>query len=716
MQAILNRGARGGLVGLAALWAAALASDLRANGADVYLAPEGQDIALGSVAAPVATLRRALDLARAIRAAEPDRRRPIVIEAAGGTYELEEPVVLTPEDSGTVQAPTVVRAAADAKPVFSGGRRLTGWKVKGSGDAIRWTLELEEVARGAWNFAQLFVNDQRRFRPRLPSGGGGSGWFTIAGRADPSEQNARRGHDRFVYAPGDLRPDWANLGDVEVVAVHRWTMSRMRIGSLDEATHTVTFTGPTRALTEWSSFPEGNVYLVENVREALGDPGSWYLDRPAGELSYCPLPGEEPDNARVVAPRLERLLEIRGDVAGRRFVEHVRFEGLTFAHGNWSLPPAGQSFPQAEVNVGGAVTLTGARQVTFSQVAIRQVGRYALEFGAGCRDCRVEQSELVDLGGGGVLIGTSGGPQSWGTPGRLDDPEAAVSGIAVRDTTIAHGGRLHSAAVGVWIGHAAHCAIEHCDIFDFTYTGVSVGWVWGYAESPSHHNRIAFNHIHSLGFGVLSDLGGVYTLGRSPGTVVEGNLIHDVTSRKYGGWGLYTDEGSTGIVMRGNLVMRTSSAGFHQHYGRDNLIENNIFAEGRDGQLQRTRVEDHQSFRFERNIVWWNSAAPLVRGDWMNGLATSDNCYFNAVGPVVFPGPEDLAARQSMGQDLGSIVADPRFRDPARDDFTLAGDSPALALGFVPIDPSEAGRRTPQSLSAALPPVPTIWPEALPPK
>ncbi len=240
----------------------------------------------------------------------------------------------------------------------------------------------------------------------------------------------------------------------------------------------------------------------------------------------------------------------------------------------------------------------------------------------------------------------------------------------------------------------SHTTVEHCDIFDLTYSGVSIGSTWGYAESPAHHNRIRFNHIHDIGHGVLSDMGAVYTLGVSPGTVVEGNVIHGIASHDYGGWGLYTDEGLTGVVMRNNLVHGTSSGGFHQHYGRDNTIENNIFAVARDWQLQRTQVEDHTSFCFARNIVWWNSDTPLVKGDWNKGIVTEANCYWNASGRVVFPDGKDLAARQASGQDERSIVADPKFTDPLHGNFAIDPDSPALPLGFEPIDPSLAGRRT----------------------
>ena len=100
-----------------------------------------------------------------------------------------------------------------------------------------------------------------------------------------------------------------------------------------------------------------------------------------------------------------------------------------------------------------------------------------------------------------------------------------------------------------------------------------------------------------------------------------------------------------------------------------------------------------------------------MKGDWTKQLVTSANCYWNASGPVVFPDGQDLTSRQAADQDIGSIVHDPKFRDPGHGDFKLAPDSPAIALGFQPIDPDAAGRM-PRSLTAHLPEVPTLWPES----
>jgi hypothetical protein len=179
------------------------------------------------------------------------------------------------------------------------------------------------VKSGQWNFVQLFADGQRHFRPRLPK----EGYYHIADAAAPTPKAAGKGSDGFVFAPRNIRGDWHNLSDVEVIGFQVWTMARMRIESVDEAKRHVTFTGHTRSTEQWSALSKGRRFLVENVKEALERPGEWYLDRKSGDLTYIPMPGEDPDKTVIVAPKLETLVQIQGS-------QKLTLRGLTFEHAN----------------------------------------------------------------------------------------------------------------------------------------------------------------------------------------------------------------------------------------------------------------------------------------------------------------------------------------------------------------------------------------------
>jgi len=261
----------------------------------------------------------------------------------------------------------------------------------------------------------------------------------------------------------------------------------------------------------------------------------------------------------------------------------------------------------------------------------------------------------------------------------------------VDNNIIRSGGYVFPCAVGVTIFQASDNAVTHNEIANFRYSGVSVGWVWGYSHSPSKRNIIEFNHIHHLGWGELCDMGGVYCLGESEGTSVSNNVIHHVYSFDYGGWGLYTDEGSTGILMENNLVYACKNSGFHQHYGKENTIRNNVFAANIKGQLQATRVEEHLSFNFTNNIVWFNTGS-LLSSRWSQVKINSDkNCYWDARTKDLRFDKASFKEWQASGKDRNSVMANPEFFNPEGFDFRIKNKALMKKISFKPFDYAQAG-------------------------
>ena len=662
-----------------------------------HIAPWGDDIWSGRSPeasesdGPWATLSGARDAMRRMRRDGTFPQGGVTVSVHDGTYELAECLVFEPEDSGGEGAPVRFVAAPGASPVISGGRRIEGWSEVNHNGLRCWMVDLPEVASGDWKFTRLYVNNQERLRPRLPKNG-----FTrftgIAGLPD-SGFRWNQGPDRAEFAPGDIRP-WHNWQDAELVTYQLWFETRHRFRQIDEAAGVVHFEGRSigSLVDESGLFAR---YFVENIFEALDTPGEWYLDRVAGRLYYLPLANESLEFTVVFAPKLTAILRFQGGEASQ--VRHLHFEHLAFAHQQWDLPTGCSGYIQAAFGVPGAVILEGADRCVFYRCRVAHINGYGIEVLRGSTANTFAACTIHDAGGGGVKIGHEELHGHDSALGETMDGEFEPIETTVVDCTIRDCGHLFPSAIGIWVGNSGWNRLLHNHIFDCNYTGISCGWQWGYAPTKAMANRIEFNHIHHINHReVLSDNGGIYTLGVQPGTTLIGNRIHDISCHHYGAWGIYPDEGSSEMRVERNLVSGTKKAAYSIHYGRDNLVQNNIFALSEEGHLQLGKREQHRSCLFRRNaVVALNGRvfSSVDRPDLPAHYTMQDNLYWALDGsPCTFNGLT-LEDHRALGQNTGALVVDPLFADPEGGDYSLRADSPLFQTGFKAFDWMAAGPR-----------------------
>ena len=633
---------------------------------------------------PCGSLAQVLDLIDMMRGG--GMLQPITVRMHAGDYCLSNPLALRPTMSNVSFVPF-----GDGEVTISGGRKITGFAKTTFNGVECLGAFIPEVRDGTWKFTDLWVNGLHADRTRLPS----DGYFRMKETENPT--TVLFGSSSWFVAEQDDLAQFASLYAFEDTIVsfnHYWIDEHTPVTALDRESGRVTMTYRTRF-----NIRPGQEYILENVAEQFQHPGQWYLDRANGMLYY--IPRKETETAETIdvrAPMAQKLMTVTGQPENP--VTGVRFENITFAHTRGDYASGqdvdgrhGDAFAsdaQAVSNAHGAIELSYARNIVFSDCKLHNFGVHGFNVMNGCRSVKIEGCDIYDGGAGGVRICGGG----WGAP-----EHTMTRGVTVSDSSITHVGQRYFSACGILLMHAAECDIIHNEIGDLYYTGVSVGWTWGYAKTVCRDNRICNNHIYDLGKGFLSDMGGVYLLGSQPGTVVSGNRIHDIKCKEYGGWALYTDEGSAEILLENNLCYRTSSNSYHQHYGSSNVVRNNIFAMADDNMLRVSRAEPHLSIMFTGNIVY-STGMPMLAEYGMpleeGAIVSNCNLFWNTQGEVKYSTQASLPtldAAQAAGMEEDSVCADPLFANPAEGDFTLSPDSPAFSIGFVPFDHSICGPR-----------------------
>ncbi|HZP64081.1 MAG TPA: right-handed parallel beta-helix repeat-containing protein [Terriglobales bacterium] len=711
--------------------------------ADYYVATNGNDNWSGKIDAPAsdnsdgpfATLDRAR---RAVRGM-PGGKHTVMVR--GGTYFLSAPLSFSAADSGSAAVPVVYQAYPCETPIISGGKPVGSW-TNISGNV--WTARVT----GYQNFEGLFYNGQRRYRPRTTPNtflyNAGPVYTSTSSTNCSVQVNGQyECFDRFYFNGNDVASNYHSLalGDVEILDFENWTMSRMRLKSVDAASHIAYLTGATTQDAHHSGFMSGHRYLIENVKEALTQPGQWYLDRCANPpactsstgtwtLTYLAQAGENPSTAQIIVPQQVQLV-----IANN--LQHVTFRGLTFSHDNWLSPAAGLGDFQGSPGVSAALSFTNSSNIVFESVTIDHTQGWGVEFVSTAKGTstsnQVINSALYDLGGGGIRIGRI-------MMSRDTDANVPQYNL-IQNNLIAGGGRVTPSGIGtgIWVGNSHHNTVTHNEIYDF-YTGaIQIGFKLNISTGVgnAHDNLVSHNLLYNLGQGVTSDMGGIYfATSATIGNQVLNNVIHDVThnwqdAEGYGAHGIYFDQGTSNVVARNNLVYRTSGAAFFQNmsdvvtdtFPTNNVVDNNIFAFG-NKTIQRGG-DNPASFSFTHNIVYYD-VAQLQGGKWScsdvgktgqpvpcsTRFYLDYNTYWNVSGSLMFITTDpstyvvtrhNFSEWQNMGEDMHSVIQDPLFANPnyPNDDFTVQASSTAFSRGFVPFSYSQAGRTT----NAFTPPV-----------
>lgn len=556
-----------------------LPTALQAETIAIHVAPGGNDSADGSTEKPFATPHRAVEESAEIAQAQPDA--DVTIRFADGVYRIDRPIVLTSKDVPAKGSLTF--AAGDgATPIISGGAEVTGWSYAGNGV---WQAPLPKVFRrteegeGSPHSRELFVGSERRPRARHPNEG-----FV---RIDAALPDKRSG---FTFVAGDLPQEWTSGG--ELVFLHDWSVSRIDVKSVDHASRTLTVehpigsSAPHYAIDNFEAHPR---YFVENHPAFFDAPGEWLIDAAAGKILYRPRDGETLEGFHATLPLATSLFEARGDDAAP--LKNVRLQGLAFERCAWPLPTQGYAEGQATYYddrdgasqrsmrrfVPCAISFEQAESCTIAGCRFAHLGGGGISFGSRSKGCRIEDSVVEDVSGNGVMIGEDSARRVDGDVWWKKTPEQAASRNVLTRCRIERCGQQFFGAVAVWVGIAAENEISHNLIANHPYTGVSVGWIWDPTPSPAAGNIVADNHIHTV-MQVLSDGGGIYTLGRQPGSKFLRNVIHDVplNAGRAESNGMFLDEGTDETLIAENVIYGVAKSPLRFHRAFSVRVEKNV--------------------------------------------------------------------------------------------------------------------------------------------
>ena len=574
---------------------------------EIWISPKGSDFNDGTRQSPKATLTSALRQAREWRRTEDNRiQGGITIYMEGGTYAFYEPVFIRPEDSGTKESPTIIRSVGDEKVILSGGISINGWKKQGK----VWVADVPVFNGRPLDFRQLWVNGEKAVRARDVED-----YEKMNRICSVDEKN------EILYVPAvSIRRLIDNKGNLkakyaELVLHQMWCVANLRIRSVEVQgdSAAIRFHQPESRIQFEHPWPRpmvttnghNSAFYLTNARELQDVPGEWYHDIDARKVYYYPREGEKMQEAEVIVPAVETLVRVEGTLD--RPVCHIRFEKITFSYTTWMRPSekghvplqAGMYLtdgyridPKMQRNYlnhpldnqgwlgrpAAAVRVVAARQIDFERCQFEHLGSTGLDYEEAVQGGVVRGCLFRDIAGNGLLVGSfSPAAHETHLPYDPADRREVCTQQQINNCYFTEIGNEDWGCLAIAAGYVGDVNIEHNEISEVPYSGISLGWGWTQTVNCMRNNRVHANLIHHYAKHMY-DVAGIYTLGSQPKSYVTENCVHSIYKPGYvhdpNHWFyLYTDEGSSFITVRDNW---TEGEKYLQNAnGPGNVWENN---------------------------------------------------------------------------------------------------------------------------------------------
>ncbi|WP_340111335.1 PDZ domain-containing protein [Maribellus mangrovi] len=668
-----------------------LIASCRQNVVEIYVSADGNDAADGIKTNPVATLEKAVELARTKAG-----NQTVHVLVEDGTYYLSQTLKLDAGISGSTEHPVVFKAInSPGGVVISGGQKLElQWNPYKNG------IFYAEISEDT-DIDQLYINGQRQRMARFPNAIEGKNLFDSWDLKHTREPDSA--HDPLVPERID---SWANPEGAFVHAMQIALWGDMHwIVKGKNSDGTLDMEGG------WQNNRPSKMHpryrMVENVFEELDAPGEWYFNKKESVLYFYPAKAENLLEAVVEIVRLKHLVELNG--TKDKPVEQVHFEGFIFRHAARSFMENKEPLLRSDWTTyrGGAFVFNGAEDCSIENCEFDQVGGNSIFVNNYNRRITIRSCYIHHSGANGIaFIGDPEsvrsplfryGPQDFEnldlTPGPKSDNYP--SDCVVEDCLITMTGRDEKQTSPVQISMSHKIRVSHCSIYDVPRAGINISE--GTFGGHIIENCDVFNTVLET-----SDHGSFNSWGRDrfwtpdirvTDTLVkkdqdfpkidmlDKNIIRNSRWRCDHGWDIDLDDGSSwyeiynNVLLNGGLKMREG----YYRTATNNLIINNS-------------LHPHVWYPESGDVFKHNIVFGAYRPAAMNRALGPDDKWGEELDYNLFAnGEADRLKFAKSGCDEHSLSGNPLFVDANKGNYTVRESSPALEIGFENFPMNEFG-------------------------